>query len=71
MTLDDLRALLKRRRWTLQIDKRRRSCKHFFYAKKWVGRTRLTCYIGAESHLANLTEADVLLKLERKLEAKA
>jgi len=63
MSIDDLRELLKRHRWTVNIQTRPGQGKRFIYAKKRIAGRMKTRYIVAESKLPNMTEAQILAKL--------
>jgi len=64
ITPEDLRALLKKHRWTIAISPNGRQ--QVFSAKQRQGKKLATCYIGTTNKLNSLNEADVVEKINRK-----
>lgn len=65
---EELRALLKKHRWTIAI--RASGRQHVFTAKQRRGEKLATCYIGTSNTLNFLTEEDIVAKLNRSATAR-
>ncbi len=65
VTTQELEELLKSHHWT--ISRAARGSQQAFAAKRRQGKSTITRYIGTENKLKDMTEADVLAKLNRLL----
>lgn len=63
ITQEELRTLLKKHRWTIAI--RASGRQQVFTAKQRQGKRIATCYIGTSNKLKNLTEEDIVAKIQR------
>lgn len=64
MTAEQLKALLHEHGWTLVLEPRRKQGKRFALARKRDGKRQINRYIKAENKFDELTEADVLAKID-------
>jgi hypothetical protein len=63
ITPEDLKALLKKHRWSIAVGKSGRQ--QVYSAKQRRGKRLATCYIGTSNKLNILTEDDIVAKLNR------
>jgi hypothetical protein len=65
---EELKGLLKRHRWTLR-DNIRSGDQKVYTAAQRQGKRTVTRYIGTANRLKNMTEEDVLAKLNKPFQA--
>jgi hypothetical protein len=68
MTEDEAKQVLKRMGWTALIRTRRQRGTRYLYALRKIRGKLIECYIAPLSKLPELTEADIVAKLTRRME---
>lgn len=69
MTEEELKGLLQQHRWTMRDDMRTTGKQKIYSAAQRQGKRTVTRYIGTANRLKNMTEEDVLAKLNKPSQA--